>query len=100
MVVSDTLQNNPEVLKIYANIKTVLEISLVTAATSAGVERANSSLRFVKNVYRSVMKEDRFNALIVLLVHRNIALDYGKVIDMYSQRYPRHMLFCNALSSE
>jgi hypothetical protein len=43
------------------------------------------------------MGEQRFNALVLLFVHRDIALDYGKIIDMHAQRYPRRMLFQNPL---
>ena len=54
------------------------------------VERANSSLRF--NVYRSTMGEDRFNALMLLYVHKDIELNIDAIIDSYSLKYPRRML--------
>ena len=45
------------------------------------VERANSSSRFFKNVYRSTMGEDRFNALMLLYVHKDIELNIDAIID-------------------
>ena len=44
----------------------------VTAVTSASGERSNSYLRFVKNVYRSMVGDDRMNALFLLFIHRDI----------------------------
>lgn len=85
--------------KIYPNIVTIMRILLAFSATSASVERTNSALRFVKNAYRSTMVEDRFNALMLLFVHRDIPLEYGAVIDKYARKYPRRMLFCNPLST-
>ena len=69
---------------------------LLCPVTSAGVERANSSLRYIKNVYRSTMTEDRLNAL--LFIHRDITLDYDAIVDMYGNRHPHRMLFVNPLS--
>ena len=64
-------------------------------ATSASVERANADLKFVKNVYRSKMSEDRLNSLILIYVYKDIKLDYNVIIDMYARRNPRRMLVIN-----
>ena len=70
-----------------------LQLSLIlTSVTSSGVERAISSLRFIYNVYRSTMGEDRFNALMLLYVHKDIELKIDAIIDSYSRKYPRRML--------
>ena len=98
--VSETLCHPSCSMRRFPNICTILHVLLVTAVTSAGVERSNSSLRFVKNVYRSTMGEDRLNALLLVFVHRDILLDYNKVIDLYASRHPRRMLFINPLSSK
>ena len=82
---------------IYPNIMTILHKVLTFSATSASVERTNSALRFIKTSYRSTMCEERFNALILLFVHRDISLDYAKIIHLYFQRHPRRMLFINPL---
>ena len=96
---SKAIQGNEAfgVEKAYPNIMAVLRIMLTFSATAASVERTNSALRFIKNTYRSTMTEDRFNALVLLFVHRDISLDYGTIIDKYARKYPRRMLFINPL---
>jgi len=39
---------------------------MVTPVTAASVERSNSTLRYVKNSYRSSIGEERLNALLLL----------------------------------
>ena len=39
------------------------------------------------------MGEDRFNALILLYVHKDIEIDISKVVEMYARQYQRRMLF-------
>ena len=75
----------------------MLRLILVTPVTTATVERSNSSLRFVKNVYRNTMGEDRLNALLLLFIHRDIELDYEKIVDMFARRNARRMLLINPL---
>lgn len=82
---------------IYPNIATILLIILTFSATSASIERTYSALRFIKTSYRSTMTEDRFNALALLFVHRDIPLHYDIIIDKYTRKYPRRMLFKNPL---
>ena len=67
---------------IFSNTKTILSILMVIPVTSATVERANSALKSVKTQLRSNMVEDSFNSLIFLYIHRDIFLDYDKIIDM------------------
>ena len=88
------------IYQIFLNIVRILSIILTIPATSASVERANSALRYVKTDFRSTMSEDRFNALLLLYVHRVIKLDYKKIIDMYAMRYPRRMVLKNPLTEQ
>ncbi|XP_078585777.1 52 kDa repressor of the inhibitor of the protein kinase-like [Branchiostoma floridae x Branchiostoma japonicum] len=83
---------------VYPNVCAMLHILMLTPVTSAGVERSNSALRYIKNVYRSTMSEDRLNALILLFIHKDIPLDYSTIINMYAADHPRRMLFINPLS--
>jgi hypothetical protein len=53
-------------------------------------------IRFIKNSFRSTMREDRFSALLLLYVHKDI--DISKVVEMYARQYPRRMLLYNPLS--
>ena len=48
--------------------------------------KCNSSLRFVKNVYASTMRENRLNALSLHFIYKDIALDYNAIIDDYAKR--------------
>ena len=50
----------------FLSIKKVMKILLTTSATSASVERANSSLSFSKTDCRRAMSEDCFNAPLLL----------------------------------
>jgi len=70
---------------LYPNITKILHILLIASVTSCGVERANSSLRFVKSSLRSTMGEDRFNALMLLYLHKDIALDIDSIVKMYAR---------------
>lgn len=75
----------------YPNIHTVLQLLLVIPVTTATVERANSSLKFIKTALRSTMTNHRLNALLRLFVHRDIAIDFDAVIDSYARAHPRRM---------
>ena len=77
---------------------TILQIMMITPVTTATMERGNSSLRYVKNVYRNTMGEDRLNALLLLYVHKDIPLDYNAIVDEYARREPRKMNFINPLA--
>ena len=58
----------------FPNIVRILSIILRTSSASTSVERASSALRYVKTDFRSTMSEDRFNALLLLYVHRTCML--------------------------
>ena len=70
---------------------------MIAPVTSATMERSNSSLRIVKSGFRSTMREDRLNALLLLFIHKDIALDYDAIIDDYAKRNQRRMTFINPL---
>ena len=84
--------------EIFPNITQGLNIVLGTPGTSASVERANSALGHVKTDFRSVMGEERLNALLLVDIHRDIFFEYNKIIDMYASKYPGRMLLINPLS--
>ena len=86
--------------QMFPNILTILRMLLTMPSTSASVERANSSLKYVKNKYRSRMSEPRLNSLILMYVHKDIILNSDELIDMYARRHPRRMLFINPLGDE
>ena len=93
---SGTIANNKVCNMMFPNIVKIIHL-LLTSVTSAGVERANSALKFVKNAFRSSMGEDRFNALVLMYVHKDIELDLDKIIDIFARRHPRRMVLFNPL---
>ena len=42
--------------------------------------------------FRSMMGEERLNALSLVCIHRDIFLNYDKIIDIYAFKYPRSTL--------
>ena len=91
----DTLKACNESL--FPNVHTILLMLSITPVTSATVERSNSSLRFVKNVYRSTMAEYRLNALLPLFIHKDISLDYSAIVNIFASRKQPRMHFINPL---
>ena len=87
-------------ISLYPNIVVTLRVLLTIPATSTSVERANSALKFVKNVYRSKINEGRLNSLVLMYVHKVMKLDYNDIINMYARHNPRRMLFINPLSNK
>ena len=43
------------------------------------------------------MREDRLNALSLLFIHNDVALNYDAIIDDYAKRNKRSMTFINPL---
>ena len=89
-----TLQETLKACKssVNPNTHTILRLLLIAPVTSATVEGSNSSLRFVKNVYRSTMREESLNALLLLFIYKDMALDYAAIIDDYAKRNQRRLL--------
>ena len=83
--------------RLFPNVHTILRLLSITPVTSGTVERSNSSLHFVKNVYRSTMAEDRLNALLLLFIHKDISLDYSAIVNIFASRNQRRMHFINPL---
>ena len=90
---SQTLEHltQKHIQQVLCNIIRIFSITLTTLPTSAGVERANSVLRYAQIDFQNTMSEDRFNSLLLLYVYRDIKLDYKKIVDMHVMRYPRRM---------
>ena len=64
------------------------------------IKNANSVLQHLRlsTDFRSMMGEERLNALTFVCIHRDIFVDYEKIIDIYTSKYPRRMLLINPLS--
>ena len=63
-------------------------------------KKENSSLQHLRLSIeiRSVMIEESPNALSFVCIHRDIFLDYDKIIKIYVSKYPRRMILINPLS--
>ena len=61
-------------------------------------KKANSALQHLRTNFQSMMGEERLNALSLVCIHRDIFLDYDKIIDIYASKYQRKMLLINSLS--
>ena len=47
-----------------------------------------------------MMGEARLNDLSLVCIHRDILLDYDKIINIYASKYPKKMLLINPLSEK
>ena len=86
--------------KLFPNVYTCLHVLLVMPVSTAAAERSHSSLKIVKSKLLSRIGEGRLNALMLLYVHKDIELDYNKIIDRYTKKYPCHMRFSNPLQDK
>ena len=61
-------------------------------------KKANSTLQHLRTDFRNVMGEQCLNPLSLAYIHRDIFLDYDKIIDIYASKYPSRRLLINSLS--
>ena len=72
---------------------------MVVPVSTAATEHSHSGLQIVKTKLQSTMGQQRLNALMLLYIHKDIQINYQKIIDIYANRYPRRM-FKNPLAEE
>lgn len=77
--------------KFYPNISTILRLLFLMSVSAASLERSHSRFKNVKTKKRSVMSKDHLNSLMLLYVHRDLQLDYDKIMDIYVSNYPRRL---------
>ena len=75
----------------FPNVMRVFQILLVFPATSACIERSNSILRYIKNIYRNNMNKLRLNAIILMYDHKYMKLDYDMIINFFATKHTRRM---------
>ena len=61
-------------------------------------KNANSTLQHLRTDFQRIMDEERLNALSLVCIHRDMFLDYDKIIDICASKYPRRMLLIDPLS--
>ena len=78
----------------------MLQLLLVVPVTAATEQRGNSALKYVKAELRSSMGQNHLNALILLYVHKDIALDFDAIVNVFASKRPRRMLIQNPLATD
>ena len=89
-----------------ASHREILPLPLLSCESSIFVKgnpdrkKANSAVQHLRlsTDFRSMMGEESLNALSFVCIHRDIFLDYDKIIDIYASKYPRRILLINPLS--
>ena len=97
----DTLQTSLAACeqKLFPNIFLCLYLLMVVPVSTAATEHSHSGLQIVKTKLQSTMGQQRLNALMLRYIHKDIQINYPKIIDIYANRYPRRM-FKNPLAEE
>ena len=64
-----------------------------------GEERLNSFMTEVPIISKDRdLRHERINALLLVCIHRDIFLDYDKIIDIYAFKYPRMIFLIKPLN--
>ena len=71
------------------NLFLIFHLLMLISVTSAGVERANSTLKLVQTIKQSTTHQDRLNALVLLHVHKDNRLDIQAIIDKNKRKCPK-----------
>ncbi|KAH3864340.1 52 kDa repressor of the inhibitor of the protein kinase-like [Dreissena polymorpha] len=85
-------------VKLYPNVRTVMEISCVFPVTSCECERSISALGLVKSKLRSSMGQDRLSSLCLLSIHREMDIDIKQVVREFARNNPRKMALPDLMS--
>ena len=84
----------------FPNIYTILTLIAVVPPSSNSCERSISRLRLLKTYTRSTMTQERLSGLAALYIHREIPLDYQKVLDIFARDYPHRLALKNLLDTD
>lgn len=86
--------------QLYPNIAFLLKLLLTLPVTSATVERANSTLKFIKTPMRSTMSQESLNAQVLGYRHKDILkkLKLEDLVTAFSLAKKRRLVLQNPLS--
>ena len=70
----------------------------IARIVKTNTKKANSTLQHLRRDFRSLIDEDRLNALSLVYIHLDIFFDYDKIIYVFESKYPKRMLLINPLS--
>ena len=74
-------------ISLFPNLHVLFKVFISMPVTSCTAERSFSKLRLLKTDMRSVMVEDRLNGLALMAIHKEIKLDYEKILNLYCMEY-------------
>ena len=72
--------------KLFPNTYTCLHLLLIIPVSTAATEHSQSCLQVVKTKLQSTMGQNRLNALMLLYIHKDISLNYNRIIDLYAKQ--------------
>lgn len=84
----------------FPNIAYLLKLMLTIPVTSASVERANSTLKFIKTNLRSRLSEDHLNAFVLCYKHQDLMekLNYSELTKTFIRMKTRRLRLTNPCS--
>ena len=74
--------------KLFPKLFLCLYLLMVVAVSTAATERSHSALQIVNNKLQSTMGQQRLDSVMLLYIHKDIQINYQKIIDIYANRYP------------
>ena len=85
---------------LYPNVLYLLKLMLTIPVTSASVERANSTLKFIKNPLRSTMSQNSLNAMVLGYKHKDLLekITIDELVTNFALTKKRRMHLHNPLS--
>lgn len=91
-----TLIRSKNLQTIYPYVDIALRMFLCTLATNCSSERSFSTLRRLKTYLRSVMNNDRLNALAVLNIESELtsSINYDNIIKEFAESQSRKKFKC------
>ena len=84
----------------FPNMYAILEIVGTVPSSSNSCERSISKLQLMKTFLRSTMTNERLNGLALLYIHREIEIDYEKVLDIFARNYSHRLKLLDILDDE
>ena len=78
-------------MRIFPNIRVLIEIGCIFPVSSAEAERSFSVLRRIKTHLRNSMKEDRLASLTLMNINANLVINPDEIVDRYIKKNPRRL---------
>ena len=69
-----------------------MHLTRLTSVTSSGIERANYSLKFIKNSFHITMAEERFILLFYYMSIKMLNSTLKNLLNLYAVKHPRRLL--------